>query len=70
MECLTLTFSFNIYMDDYFSPFRLFDHLGVNNIRATGVLSKNRLRKCTIIGITVRGHLEQHPPSKNQCNFD
>ena len=25
-------------------------HLGVNNIRATGVLSKNRLRKCTIMG--------------------
>ena len=25
-------------------------HLGVNNIQATTVLYKNRLRKCTIIG--------------------
>ena len=37
-------------MDNYFTSFRLLTHLGVNNIRATGVLNKNRLRKCTIIG--------------------
>ena len=50
MECLTPTVSFDIFMDNnYFTSFRLFTHLGVNNIRADGVLKK-RLRKCTIIG--------------------
>ena len=44
MECLTLTVIFNIFMDNYFTSLRLFTHLGVNNIRATGVLNKNRLR--------------------------
>ena len=37
-------------MDNYFTSFRLLTHLEVNNIRTTGVLNKNRLRKCTIIG--------------------
>ena len=32
-------------MNNYFTAFRLF-----NNIWATGVLNKNRLRKCTIVG--------------------
>ena len=44
MECLTLTVIFNIFMDNYFTSLRLFTHLGVNNIRATGMLNKNRLR--------------------------
>ena len=34
-------------MDNCLTSFRLLNHLGVNNIRATGVLTKNRLRKCT-----------------------
>ena len=37
-------------MDNYFTSFRLLTHLEVNNIRTTGVLNKNRLRKSTIIG--------------------
>ena len=47
-------------MDNYFTSFRLLTHLGVylsvfnpnagNNIRVTGGLNKNMLRKCTIIG--------------------
>ena len=49
MECLTQTFSFNIFMDYYFTSFRLLIHLGVNKILATSVLNKNRLHKCTII---------------------
>ena len=40
MECLTPNFSFDIFMDNYFISFRLLTHLGVNNIRATGVLNK------------------------------
>ena len=50
MECLTPTASFNIFMDNYFTSFRLLTNLCVNNIRAIPVLNKNRLRKCTIIG--------------------
>ena len=50
MECLTATVSFDIFMDNYFTSFRLLTHLGVNNIRATRVLNKNSLRKVTIIG--------------------
>ena len=37
-------------MDDCFTSFHMLTHLGVNNIQATTVLYKNRLRKCTIIG--------------------
>ena len=50
VKSLTPTFSFDIFMDDYFTTFRLLTHLRVNNIRATVVLNKNRLRKCTFIG--------------------
>ena len=50
MECLTPTVSFDIFMDNYFTSFGLFIHLGINKIRATGVLNKNWLHKCTSIG--------------------
>ena len=50
MEHLTLTFSFDIFMDNYFTSFRVLTDLGANNILVTGVLNKSRLRKCTIIG--------------------
>ena len=60
-EMLTLnSYSYHIFMDNYFTSFRLLTHLGVylsvfnpnpgNNIRVTGGLNKNMLRKCTIIG--------------------
>ena len=45
MECLLPTVNYHIFMNNYFTTFRLF-----NNIWATGVLNKNRLSKCTIIG--------------------
>ena len=45
MECLHLTVSYYIFMNNYFTTFRLF-----NNIRATGALNKNRWRTCTIAG--------------------
>ena len=69
MECLTPTVSFDIFRDNYFTPFRLLTHLGVNNIRATGVLNKNKLRKSTITGDKQlqkeeRGHSEQRTSSK------
>ena len=56
-------------MNNYFTSFGLITHLGVNNIRETGVLNKNRLRKCTIIGDkqlqkNERGHFEQRTSRK------
>ena len=69
MECLTASVSFEIFMDNYFTSFRLLTHLGVNNIRATRVLNKIRLRKCTITGDKhlqkkESGHFEQPTSSK------
>ena len=50
MECLTRIVSFDIFMGNYFTSFRLLTYIGINNVRVTGVLNKNRLRKYTIIG--------------------
>ena len=50
VECLTPTVSFDIFMGNYFTSFRLRTHLEVNNIPATAVFNKNRLRKYTIVG--------------------
>ena len=63
MECLTLRVSFEIFIDNYFPSFRLPTHLVVNNIRATRVLNKNRLRKCTIIR-------DKQLPKKNRGHFE
>ena len=54
---------------------RLLTHLGVNKIRTTGVLNKNRLHKCTIIGdkqLQKRNvaTLNSAQQAKKQCNFD
>ena len=56
-------------MDNYFTYFRLLTHFGVNNIRATGMLNKNRLRKCTITGDKQlqkkeHGHFEKRTSNK------
>ena len=69
MEFLTLNVSFDIFMGNYFISFRLLTLLGVNNIRTTRVLYKNRLRKCTIIGEKQlpkqeRDHFKQYTWSK------
>ena len=60
-------------MDNYFTSFCLLSHLGVNNILATGVLNKNRLRKWTITGEKQlqkkeRGYFAAHQ-AKKQCNL-
>ena len=70
MECLTPTFSLEIFMDDCFTSFNLLTLLGVNNIPATDVLNEDKLRKCTTIGEKQlqkkeRGHLKQRTSSKN-----
>ena len=70
MECLTPTVSFDIFMDSYFTSFGLFIHLGINKIRATGVLNKNWLHNALDWGQTTTkkkewGHFEQR--SANQA---
>ena len=52
MKCLTATFRFDRFMDNYPTFFCLLTHLKDNNIRATGMFNKNRIRKCTITGDT------------------
>ena len=52
-------------MDNCFTSFCLLTHPGNNNIRAVGVLRKNRLRKWTSIGDKQlqkkeHDHSEQH----------
>ena len=47
-------------MNNYFTSICLLTHLGVNNIWATGVLNKNRLHKCTIVG--------KKQPQKKECD--
>ena len=79
MECLTPTVSFDLFIDNYFTSFRLFvllTHLRANNIRARGVFNKNRLRKYTIVGDKrlpkkERGHFEQRNAhqAKALCNL-
>ena len=66
MEFLSPTISYHIIMDNYFTFFRRFTHLGINNIRTTGVLNKSRWCKCNIIGPPLNS-LHQ---AKNQCNFN
>ena len=48
------TVSLDMIKDNYFTSFRLLTHLTfeltIFSIRATGVLNKKRLRKCTSIG--------------------
>ena len=56
-------------MDNYFTSFCLLTHVGVNNIRATGAVNKQRLRNCTNTGDKQlqkkeRGHFEQRTSSK------
>ena len=69
IECLTPSVSFDIFMDNYLTSFRLLTLLGVNNMRATRVLNKTRLRKCAVIGDKQlqkkkRGHYKHSPLSK------
>ena len=63
-------------MNNYFTSFSLPTLLGVNNIWATRVLNKNKLRECNIIGDkNLRkkwnvATLNSTNQAKKQCNFD
>ena len=69
-------FSFDIFMGNYLTSSRLFTHIVVNNIWASGVLNKNGLFKCTIIGDKHSREnrnvatLNSTYQAKNQRNFD
>ena len=79
MERLPPAVSFDLFIDNYFTSFRLFvllTQLEVNNIRSRGVFNKSRLRKYTIIGDKQlqkkeRGHFEQRSAhqAKTLCNL-
>ena len=58
MECLTSTFSFDIFMDNYITYFSLFIQLRVNKIQVTGVKKRNM------------ANLNSAFQNKKQCNFD
>ena len=45
MECLTATFSFDIFTDNYFTSF-----LELTTVEQQVCSTKNRLRKCNIVG--------------------
>ena len=68
--------SYHIFINNYFTSFRLLPHRGVNNIRATCESNKNKIPKCTIIVDKQPpekecGHFEHRTLSKNKhCEFD
>ena len=63
-------------MGNNFTSFRLFTHIVVSNTWASGVLDKNRLFKCIIIGDKHSREnrnvatLNSAYQAKNQRNFD
>ena len=64
MERLPPGQSYHVYMDNYFTSFRLLSYLGTRGISATGVINKKKLSKCDIMGNKdlekkERGHVEQ-----------
>ena len=74
MESLTATFSFDIFMGNYFTFVHLLTQLGVNNTQATSVPNKNRLHICKAIEKkqqTERGYFEQciAHQVKKQCDL-
>lgn len=54
----------HVYMDNYFTSFRLLDRLASNDIQATGTIRANKLRQCDIVEPKqlqkdARGHHQQ-----------
>lgn len=48
LEELPRNVSYHIFIDNFFTSFRLLDQLANNNIQATGVVRSNRLGSCTV----------------------
>ena len=49
MESLLSKVHYDVFMDNYFTSFRLLMHLGAYDIRATVILNKKNLNNCIII---------------------
>ena len=49
MESLLSKVNYDVFMDNYFTSFRLLMHLGAHDIRATVILNKKNLNNCIII---------------------
>ena len=64
MEYLIPAFSFDIFPGNYFTSFRPLIHHGVNNIQATDILNKNRLKEKNLATLS-----SAHRDEK-QRNFD
>ena len=76
MQWSTPTFNLDIFTDNHFTSFGLLSLVGVSDIQPKGVLNKNRLRKCTIIGQKQlqkkeRNYFEQRRVNQTnkQCNL-
>ena len=50
VETLPKKNSYNVFFDNFFTTFRLVQHLGDNNIRATGTVHRSQLHKTPITG--------------------
>ena len=46
---------FHVFMDNYFTPYWSLVHLGEYEIRATEILNKKKLNKCTIMSNKAKG---------------
>ena len=62
--------NYHVFMDNYFTSFRLLVHLSEHEIKATAVLSQKKLNNCIIMGNKAfekktRGHVDQRK-STNQ----
>ena len=69
MECLLLTVSYHIFMNNFLAPFCLLTHLGVNNVWAKTVLNKTGFPNALTLETNSskkkeRGYFEQRTPSK------
>ena len=58
MKCLPQRVSYHVYMDNYFTSFRLLAHFSEHNIHATGVLKEKKLAMCEV---TSDKQLEKKP---------
>ena len=62
--------SYHVYMDNYFTSFRLLHYLAQNHVQATGVIRKNKLNNCPILNSSEiekksRGYCEEISDSTN-----
>ena len=72
IACLPQLVNYHIFMDNFFAYINLLTYLGDHEIRATGVLSKLKLKKCAkrygaerSVGMSCSDHRQIEIPSYN-----